>query len=94
MKILMTIVDEERKEELEAYLTNSGVLGFTEIPRAVGQGVSGRRLGSGAFPKTSAVIFTILEDADLDRVVAGIRRVCEPCGERARMVSWTVDDLS
>ena len=60
MKLLMLIVDEEKKEELEVFLNRAGVLGYTEIPHAVGVGSTGPRLGSRAFPKTSAVIFTVI----------------------------------
>ncbi len=31
MKLLMLIVDEARKEELEVFLNRAGVLGYTEI---------------------------------------------------------------
>mgnify|MGYP003701350959 CR=1 FL=1 len=61
MKLLMFIVDEEKKEELEVLLNRAGVTGYTEMPHAVGTGRSGPRLGSRAFPKTSALIFTVLE---------------------------------
>ena len=60
MKLLMLIVDETRKEELEVFLNRAGVLGYTEIQHAVGFGSTGLRLGSRAFPKTSAVIFTVI----------------------------------
>lgn len=37
MKLLMRIVG-EKKEELEVFLNRAGVVGYTEIPRAIGMG--------------------------------------------------------
>ncbi len=93
MKLLMLIVDESKKEELEVLLNRAGVVGYTEIPRALGVGTSGPRLGSRAFPKTSAVIFTVLASEALDRLVAEIRSFCADCGERLKMIVWGVEEV-
>lgn len=94
MKLLMIIVDEGKKEELEAYLAQSGVEGFTEISPTVGMGLTGPRLGSRAFPRTSAVIFTIVADEALGELQAGIRDYCAGCHERLRMVAWGVESVA
>ena len=73
MKLLMLIVDEAKKEELEVLLNRSGVVGYTEIPQAIGVGTTGLRLGSRAFPKTSAIIFTVLTDDALEHLAKEIR---------------------
>ena len=93
MKLLMLIVDEEKKEELEVFLNRAGVLGYTELPRAVGLGTTGPRLGSRAFPRTSAVIFTVLAEEALDQVVAEVKSYCRDCGESLRMVVWSVEEV-
>ncbi len=93
-KLLMLIVDENHKEELEAFLNRSGVVGYTEIPRALGVGSSGPRLGSRAFPGTSAVIFTVLSAESLDRLVEDIRAYCKDCGQRLKMLVWGVEDVA
>lgn len=92
-KLLMLIVDESRKEELEVFLNRSGVVGYTEIPRAVGIGTSGARLGSRAFPHTSAVIFTVLAADALEPLVQDIKAYCGECGERLKMLVWKVDEV-
>ena len=91
MKLLMLIVDEEKKEELEVFLKHAGVAGYTELPRAIGVGASGPRLGSGAFPRTSAVIFTLLGEAEVEQVTGKIKAYCHDCGERLKMVVWSVE---
>jgi len=93
MKMLLIVIDEAKKEELEVFLNRSGVEGYTEISRAAGMGSTGRRLGSGAFPKTSAVLLTILSQEAIDRLLEGIDDFCATCGEKLRMVSWDVDVL-
>ncbi len=91
MKLLMLIVDEARKEELEVFLNRAGVVGYTEIPHAIGFGSTGPRLGSRAFPKTSAVIFTVIQAEALDPLIRDIRAYCDDCGEKLKMIVWGVE---
>ena len=92
MKLLMALVDESCKEELEILLTRAGVAGFTEIQRAAGMGTSGPRLGSAAFPKTSAIVLTFVEDADVARVAAAVRAGCPEKG-RLHLFTWGVESV-
>lgn len=94
MKFLMIIVDESKKEELEALLNHLGVEGFTEIPRVLGVGTTGPRLGSRAFPKTSALIFTVLGEATLEKLVANLREFCKECGEKLKLFAWEVQEVT
>ncbi len=93
-KILMLVVEESRKEELEVFLDRAGVLGYTEIPHALGVGATGPRLGSRAFPKTSAVIFTVMPAEALDPLVEKLRAFCGECGERMKMLAWDAHDIA
>ena len=56
-------------------------------------GTTGPRLGSAAFPKTSAVIFTIVEDEKARSLAADMKAYCAECGERLKMTSWAVEEL-
>ncbi len=93
MRMLMIVVDDGKKEELEVLLRKAGVAGWTEIAGASGMGTTGPRLGSAAYPKTSAVLFTILEDAKARSLVDEIRSYCAECGERLKIASWPVEEL-
>lgn len=94
MKLLMLIVDGSRKEELEVFLSHAeGVVGFTELPNAIGVGTSGLRLGSRAFPATSAVIFTVVAAQSSDRLAAALKEHCRECGERLKVFSWAVEEV-
>ncbi len=83
MKMLMLIVDESKKEELEVFLNHSGVRGYTEVAHAAGMGISGLRLGSSAFPKTSALVFTILSEEALVRAPGRCRTILRHLRRRA-----------
>jgi hypothetical protein len=91
MKMLMIIVDESKKEELEVFLNHSGVRGYTEVAHAAGMGASGLRLGSRAFPKTSALVFTMLSEEALQKLEEGVNQFCATCGEELRMVAWDAE---
>lgn len=93
MRMLMIVVDDGKKEELEVLLRNSGVTGWTEIAGASGMGTTGPRLGSAAFPKTSAVLFTIVEDERARTLAEEIKSYCAECGERLKIASWAVEEL-
>lgn len=93
MKMLMIIVDESKKEELEVFLGKSDVEGYTEISPAAGMGSTGPRLGSRAFPGTSAVVLSIVSQEALDRLSRGLDEFCTTCGEELKMVSWDVEVL-
>lgn len=91
--MVMLVVDDARKEELEVVLDEAGVAGFTELSRAAGRGATGPRMGSRAFPRTSAVVFSILGDDALEGLAQKLRDFCADCGERLRMVSWEVEEM-
>ena len=93
MKMVMIIIDDEKREELEVFLNRSGVVAYTEISRASGMGTSGPRLGSRAFPRSSAVVFSVLDQEALERLKEGIDRFCAACGEKLRMVAWDVESI-
>ncbi|HPW55053.1 MAG: hypothetical protein KA072_05645 [Thermoanaerobaculaceae bacterium] len=93
MKLLMMIVDEARKEELEVFLHRAGVEGYTEVPHALGLGSTGQRLGSRAYPKTSAIIFTLVEEDRVEALRAQVRAYCADCGEKLKMFVWTAEEV-
>lgn len=93
MKMVMIIIDESKKEELEVFLNRSGVMGYTEISRVMGMGTTGPRLGSRAFPKTSAIVFTMLSQEALEHLRHSVDQFCENCGEKLRMIAWDVEEI-
>jgi hypothetical protein len=94
VKLLMILVDEERREEIEVVLQRAGVAGYSEIPHVLGSGTTGPRLGSGPFPKTSALIFSIVADDAVAPLAASLRARCHDCGERFKLVTWGVEEVA
>jgi len=92
MKLLMIIVDSECKEELEVLLGRRNV-GFTEIPEAHGVGMTGLRMGSAAFPKTSSVFFTVLPDEAVAELRDSILGFCEACERHMKMFVWSAEEI-
>lgn len=93
MQMLMIIVQSDHKERLEAALSEKHVLGYTEIPTVYGMGTSGPRLGSRAFPESSSIIFTVVEEGKVDELLAAIDASCSECRSAMRMVVWKVDRM-
>lgn len=93
MKMVMMIIDQSKREELEIFLDRSGVAGYTELSGAAGKGESGLRLGSRAFPRTSSVVFSLLENMEVERLTAGLDEFCSSCGEQLHMFAWEVEQI-
>lgn len=93
MKLLLAVVEGSHKEELETLLQRAGASGYTEIPSALGVGMTGPRLGSRAFPKTSAVIFSAMDDDALVRLREEVRTYCESCGERVKLFALSAEEV-
>jgi len=90
----MVIVDDDHKEELEACLVDAGLHAYTEIPETFGMGITGPHLGSRAFPGTSAIIFSILEDDGLEAFRETVAQFKESRGVRVKVVAWEVEEVA
>jgi hypothetical protein len=91
--MVMIVVDQARREQLEIALESAGVRGYTELSPATGAGATGLKLGSRAFPRTSAVVFSLVDEGGLAPLRARLRDFCADCGERLRLVAWDAEDL-
>jgi len=94
MQLAMIITESGYKEELEVLLAQHGIGGFTEFPEVHGKGESGIRMGSGAYPKTSTVILTVIPKEKVEELRNDIECLCdEACMSRTRMITWDVNVL-
>jgi hypothetical protein len=94
VQMLMIIVESSHKDRVEAALADHQVLGFTEIPTVFGMGRSGIRLGSRAFPESSSIVFSVVEDGKADELLAAIDASCADCRKAMRMIVWKVDRMA
>ena len=75
MKMLVVIGPHGRQEEIRALISRNGARAFTEIPEVLGQGEHGKRLGTHFFPGTSALMFSVLPAAEVERVVTALQEL-------------------
>ncbi len=93
-RLLMVLTTEDLKEEVETLLTAAGVDGYTEVGNAAGFGKTGARLGSSAYPGTSAIVFSILPAAVPAGLVVQLAELKRQRGDRLRVVAWDVEEVA
>ena len=93
MKLLMIVVDSQCREELEVLFQRVGVTGYTEIPEIHGVGRTGVRMGSGAFPATSSLFFTVVEAEKTAELKEAISSFCSTFERHMKMVQWGVEEV-
>lgn len=89
MQMLMMIVESAHRDTVEAALTEHQVVGYTEIPTVYGTGATGPRLGSRAFPETSSIVFTVVEEARVQELLDTLESACKGM----RVIVWKVDRM-
>ena len=94
MRMMLIVVDTSVKGEVEVLLRRAGASGYTEFAPAVGWGESGLRLGSGAFPGTTSVLFTVLDPAAEERVRVALAGFEEGATRRVRGYAWSVEEVA
>jgi nitrogen regulatory protein PII len=73
MKLLMVICPENRRDQITAVMGKHGVHSFTELPQVLGEGVTGKRLGTRVWPGQSVLVFTVVSDDKKDEIVADLK---------------------
>ncbi len=93
MKLLMIVVDSQCREELEVLFKRVGVLGYTEIPEVHGVGETGIRMGSGAFPATSSLFFTVVDAEKVHELKETLNIFCGSEERHFKMIQWGVEEV-
>jgi hypothetical protein len=63
MKLLLIMAPTECLEDIQTIVRGHDVHAYTEFPNLLGEGESGGRLGTRAFPGTSSLLMTVLDIA-------------------------------
>lgn len=82
MKLLVTVVPREARDDAEAALEAAGARGFTEISTVYGEGTTGPRFGSRAAPGVSDLIFLAVEESRIGPVREALAAVGARHGRR------------
>jgi hypothetical protein len=80
MKLLMALVPSECLEDAQRVIEAHDIHAYSEIPRVLGAGRGGRKLGTRAFPGISSMLLVIAGAEEADRVVEALRDTAEQTG--------------
>jgi hypothetical protein len=73
MRMLVIVYGGPRRDLVPALLNECQIGGWTELGNAHGAGNTGRRAGSRVWPGESQVFFSVVEDAQVERLSAALR---------------------
>lgn len=80
MKLIVAFCSSSSLERVRALIDAHEVHGYTEFPETPGSGLTGRHMGSRAWPGTSSVIMTAVEDAKASELLDALARLARECG--------------
>ena len=91
MKLLMIMVDSNHQEDVERILEAHDVPGYTELPNVLGKGVSGKKLGSRAFPGSNTLYFTVIGGDTCKTLCAELQALDARCGPEEGLTAFILD---
>ena len=95
MKMLMIVCPETRQEEVRALIAKHDVHSYSEIPRVLGEGKTGKHLGTHVFPCQSVLTFTVVPTGKKDELVQALKSYQENllAGEGLRVFALPVESI-
>lgn len=73
MKMLMIVCPENRRTEVRALIVRHEIRSYSEIANVLGEGKTGKHLGTHTFPGKSVLIFTIVAPTKMKELVTALR---------------------
>lgn len=73
MKMLMIVCPENRQKEVRELIAKHNVHSYSAIPNILGEGKTGKRLGTHFFPGKSVLVFTVVATAKKDELVRALK---------------------
>lgn len=95
MKMLMIVCPENRQEEVRALIARHDVHSYSEIPNVLGEGKTGKHLGTHTWPGQSVLIFTVVASAKKEELVQALKEYHESllAGEGLRVFALPVESI-
>ena len=95
MKMLMIICPENRQQEIRDLITRHHVHSYSEIPNVLGEGKTGKHLGTHVWPGKSVLVFTVVASSKKDELVQALKDYHEALleGEGLRVFALPVESL-
>ena len=73
MKMMMVLVPSECLHEVQDLIEQHEIHAYSEIPNVLGAGRGGRKLGTRAFPGTSAMLLVLTESSGAEALIEAIK---------------------
>ena len=95
MKMLMIICPENRQQEVRELIAKHNVHSYSEIPNVLGEGKTGKHLGTHVFPGQSVLIFTVVSAGKKDELVQALKEYQASllAGEGLRLFALPVESI-
>ena len=95
MKMLMIICPENRQQEVRAIIAKHDIRGYSEIQNVLGEGTTGKHLGTHTWPGKSVLVFTVVASAKKDELVQALKEYNESLfeGEGLRVFALPVESI-
>lgn len=84
MRGFVVITDSEAMPAFEAAFQESGDRGFTIVPKVVGRGRTGLKMGSRVHPGGSSLLFTVVPDVEAESTARFLRDARDRAGAAAQ----------
>jgi len=78
MKMVMIICPQDRQNDVRELITEHGVHAYTEIRNVIGEGETGKKLGTDIWPEKSVLVFTVVSKEKTDSLLKALK----DCEER------------
>ena len=86
----MIVVDSSHKTDVEKILEDHDVPGFTELPNVLGKGQTGRKAGSRAFPGSSTLYFTAVDEDICKTLCRDLKELNERAGKEEGLFAFAL----
>jgi hypothetical protein len=96
MRAVVVITDADAIREFERAFLEAGDRGFTILPSVVGRGRTGLKAGDRVHPGGSSLLFSVVEDEEVEVVVAFVKGIRDRAGveESTKIYTSAVEDVS
>ena len=73
MKMLMIICPEARQDEVRELIARHDVHAYSELGNVLGEGKTGKKMGTHVWPEKSVLIFTVVDEQKSKELLASLK---------------------
>jgi hypothetical protein len=96
VRLLVVITDSDAMKAFERGFLEQGDRGFTIVPKVIGRGRTGLRMGDRVHPGGLSLLFTAVPAADVETTLGFLREIRDRTGvtEGTKIFALPVEDAS